>query len=251
MEAALIASSRGHHVTLYEKERELGGNLRVAASPVFKADMKKYLDWLIDQVQQAPVKVILSTKATAALIKAEKPDVLIAAVGAEPYIPDISGLKRANAVIASDIDTGKVSTGETVVVAGAGLVGCETALLLAQQGKKVTVIDMIEESEIAVDAGIAPRAELQEQLRQLGAEFKVRVTLEEVNAEGAVVVDKNSKRFTIPADTVVLALGYQARTELVKSFEKLAREVYVVGDCREPRNLMAAIHDGFNVAVEI
>lgn len=251
MEAALVAASRGHRVALYEKGKELGGNLRVAASPVFKADMKRYLNWLIDKVQQAPVEVKLLTEATASSIKAEKPEVLIVAIGAEPYLPDIPGLKRANAVVASDIDTGKVSTGKTVVVAGAGLVGCETALLLAQQGKKVTVIDMIEESEVAADAGIAPRAELQEQLHQLGAEFKVRVTLEEVNAEGAVVSDKNSNRFTIPADTVVLALGYRARAELVRSFERAAREVYVIGDCREPRNLMAAIHDGFNVAVEI
>ena len=251
MEAALVASSRGHHVTLFEKEKELGGNLQVAASPVFKADMKRYLNWLKDKVRQAPVKVILSTEASAGLVMAERPDVLIVAVGAKPYIPDIPGLKQTDAVIASDIYTGKELTGKTVIVAGFGLVGCESALLLAQQGKKVIVIDMIEESKIAVDAGIAPRSELLKQLRQLGVEFKAEVILKGINTEGAIIIDKNSSRSTIPADTVVLALGYNVRTEVAKSFERLAREVYVVGDCREPRNLMAAIHDGFNIAVEI
>jgi len=251
MEAAIVASARGHQVTLYEKEKELGGTLRVAASPSFKADMKRYLDWLIKKTQQAPVEIKLSTEATADSVKAAKPDVLIVAIGAEPLIPDIPGIKKPNVVIANDVDTGKAKTGEKVIVAGAGLTGCETALHVAQQGKKVTVIDMISESEVAQDAALLNKIGLMELLHQHGVEFKTEVKLEEITDKGAVVIDKNWNRFEIPADTVVLAMGFKIRDETVKALKGLAREVYVVGDCSSPRNLRAAIHEAFNVAAVI
>jgi len=251
MEAAIIASSRGHEVTLYEKEKELGGTLRVAASPSFKADMKRYLDWLIKKTQRSPVEIKLSTEVTADSIMSAKPDVLIVAVGAEPLIPDIPGIKKPNVVIANDVDTGKVKTGERVVVAGAGLTGCETALHIAEQGKKVTIIDMITESEILKDASFVNKIGLMGLLEQHGVKFKTEVKIEEIRDRGAVVIDKNWNRSEIPADTVVLSLGFKSRGETVKALRGLAQEVYVIGDCSSPRNLMAAIHEAFNVAVEI
>ncbi|HUT71495.1 MAG TPA: FAD-dependent oxidoreductase [Desulfatiglandales bacterium] len=251
MEAAVVASSRGHQVALYEKEKELGGALRFAAGPAFKADMKKYLDWMIMKTRQAPVQVKLSTEATAESIKAAKPDVLIVAVGAEPIIPDIPGTNKPNVAWAGDADLNKARIGETVVLAGAGLTGCETALHLAQQGKKVTVIDMISELEIAKDVASVSRPVLLQLLREHGVEFKTEVKLEEITDKGALVIDRQWNRFEIPADTVVLSTGFTARCETVKAFRGLAPEVYVVGDCSSPRNLMAAIHDAFNVAVEI
>lgn len=251
MEAALVASSRGHQVTLYEKEKELGGALRAAVTPSFKFDMKRYLDWLIKKTMQSPVEVKLSTEATASFVKAAKPDVLIVAIGAEPFIPDITGIKKSNVVSAADVNLGKVKTGKTVAVIGAGLTGCETALYLAQQGKKVTIISRRSEENFAEDAAWYNRTALMDLLHEHGVEFKTEVNVEEITDKGVVVIDKKWKRFNIPADTVVLARGFKAPSEKVKTFEGLAPEVYVIGDCSNPRNLMAAIHDGFNFAVEI
>jgi NADPH-dependent 2,4-dienoyl-CoA reductase/sulfur reductase-like enzyme len=132
MEAAIIASFRGHQVTLYKKDKELGGALRIAASPSFKTDMKRYLEWMIKKTRKSPVTIELSTEATANSIKAAKPDAVIVAVGAEPIMPEIPGIKKPHVVWAGDVDTGKAPTGKTVVVAGAGMTGCETALHLAQ-----------------------------------------------------------------------------------------------------------------------
>ena len=153
--------------------------------------------------------------------------------------------------MAADVDTGTAQTGETVVVAGAGLVGCETALHLAQQGRKVTLIDMLKESEIAGDINPTPRFWLLELLHRSGVEFRLEVKLGEITSNGVVLIDIEQVPSEIPADTVVLALGYKARCEAVDAFRASAREVYVVGDCSSPRNLMAAIHDAFNAAVEI
>ena len=251
MEAAIIASLRGHQVTLFEKEKELGGALCIAASPPFKADMKRYLDWMIKKTKHSPVKVNLSTEATADSIKAAKPDVLIVAAGAKRIIPDIPGIKKSKVVWAGDVNTGKATTGKTVVVAGAGLTGCETALHLAQQGQKVVVIDMIGEMEIAKDTTSVNKAALMELLYQHDVQFKTEVKLEEITDRGAIVTDKNGNRFEIAADTVIFSLGARPLHATVKALQGLAREVYVIGDCSSPRNLMAAIHDAFTIAAEL
>jgi 2,4-dienoyl-CoA reductase-like NADH-dependent reductase (Old Yellow Enzyme family)/thioredoxin reductase len=251
MEAALIASSRGHRVALFEKEAELGGMLRYAAAPPFKSDMKKYLDWLIKTTRNSSIELHLKTEVTADLLNNAKPEVLVIAAGAEPFTPDIPGIKNSNVVWAGDVDMGNATTGQNTVVAGAGLTGCETALNLAQQGKNVTVIDMICQSEVARDASSASRAGLMELLEQYQVKFRTEVKLEEINYEGAIVIDKGWNRFIIPADSVVLSLGMIARPERFNSFKGLAREAYTIGDCRNPGNLLAAIHDAFNIAVKI
>jgi NADPH-dependent 2,4-dienoyl-CoA reductase/sulfur reductase-like enzyme len=252
MEAALVASSKGHQVTLYERDTKLGGMLTLAAAHPFKADMKKYLDWLVQKTMKAPgIEVKLSTEATADVIKAKKPDVLILAIGAEPIIPDIPGVKKSNVVWVGDVAMGKAVAGETVVVAGAGLTGCEAALHLAQQGKKITVIDMLSQSEIAQDAPFLNKLGLIGLLHQHGVQFRMEVKLEEITDKGVVVIDKQWNRFEIPADSVVLSLGFKPRTTAVKALQELALDVYVIGDCANPSNLKHAIHDAFNVAVEI
>ncbi len=251
MEAAVIASSRGHQVTLYEKEEELGGALRAAAAPEFKADMKKYLDWMIRQTRRAPIEVKLSTEATADSIKAIKPDALILAVGAEPVIPNMPGINNSNAVWAGNVGSEKGNIGMRVVVAGAGLTGCEIALHLAQQGKTVTVIDMISESEIAKDTTFVGRIALMELLDKQGVEFRTEIILKEITDKGVKIVDKDGNHHEIPADTIVISLGVKPRRETVQLLRDLVQEVYVIGDCASPRTLMAAIHDAFTVAAEI
>jgi NADPH-dependent 2,4-dienoyl-CoA reductase/sulfur reductase-like enzyme len=251
MEAAIIASSRGHEVVLFEKDSQLGGTLRVAASPPFKKDMRKYLDWLIRTATKSSADIRLSTGATPDLVNAEKPDAVIIATGAKPYLPEIPGIDNANVETANDVDTGKAQTGDNVIVVGAGMVGCETALHLVQQGKKVTIVDMIKETQIAEDGGLAPRSTLLELLNLGNVEFKTEVKLEKITDQGIMVTDTNWTRFEISADSIVLALGNETCFETINQYQECAPEVYQIGDCSNPNNLMSAIHDGFNVAVEI
>jgi NADPH-dependent 2,4-dienoyl-CoA reductase/sulfur reductase-like enzyme len=252
MEAATVAASRGHQVTLYEKDSKLGGMLTLAAAYSFKADMKKYLDWLGQKTTKAPgVEVKLSTEATAEAIKAEKPDVLIVAIGAEPIIPGIPGVNKPNVVWVGDVARGKKVAGETVVVAGAGLTGCEAALNLVQQGKKVTLVDMLGQMEIAQDASFLNKLALMGLLQQHGVDFEMEVELVEITAGGVMVIDKQGNRVEIPADTVVLSLGFKTPAAMVEAFKDLAPDVHVIGDCAEPGNLQHAVHDAFNLAVEI
>lgn len=251
MEAAIIASSRGHRVILYEERDELGGALRIASSPGFKGDMKRFMEWMIKKTVNSGAQIRLGTRATIDSIIDDRPDVLIVAIGAEPVIPDIAGVKGPNVVWAGDVDRGMAATGKRVVVAGAGLTGCETALLMSQEGKDVTIIDMIPETEIAGDTGIVSRIKLLEMLHEGGVQFKTQVKLEEITDKGVVVVDGTGKRIEVPADTVVLSLGVRTLREKAEEFRGLARELHIIGDCVRPRNLMAAIHEGFNITAEM
>jgi 2,4-dienoyl-CoA reductase-like NADH-dependent reductase (Old Yellow Enzyme family)/thioredoxin reductase len=251
MEAALIAASRGHKVILFEKEAELGGALRAAIAPDFKHDMKRYMDWLVQKTVNSAVDIRLATQATAASVRALNPDVLVIAVGAEPYIPPLDGTGGPKVVTAEDVHGGGAAVGETVLVAGAGLTGCETALDLARKGKRVTIIDMVGEQEIARETNVGYRITLVELMQQAGVKFALEAELAEIKDSGAVVIDRQRNRTEIPADTIVLALGVVPRTAAVKEFQGLAPEVYAIGDCSAPRNLMGAVHDGFNVAAEI
>jgi len=251
MEAALVASSRGHDVTLIEKECEPGGALRMAAAPSFKADMKRYLEWLINQLNKSRVTTRFNTLATADSLKKSKADVLILAVGAQPFIPDVPGIDKKCVVMAGDVDMGKAETGDSVVIVGAGLTGCETALELALKGKKVKIIDMISADAVAVDAKAMNRFVLLDLLEKNHVEIIPEVKLEKITGRGITVIDKKWERMEIKADTVVLATGFISESELTEAVEDLAPEVYLIGDCSTPRNLQAAIHDAFNLVVEI
>ena len=136
MEAARTAAGRGHEVILFEKEPRLGGTLNKAAAPSFKSDLKAYLDWAVHMTTSHPrIRVRMATAATPEMIKAERADTLVIAIGARPNIPEISGINMDHVVWVGDLDFGRARIGENIIVAGGGMTGCETALQLALQGK--------------------------------------------------------------------------------------------------------------------
>ena len=238
---------------MLEKEAHLGGALTMAAAAPFKADMRNYLDWAIrTTLKTAGLTVKLSTPATPARIKAEKPDVLIIAVGSAPIIPTLPGIRGRNVVWAGDVELGKVPTGDTVVVVGAGLTGSETALHLAQQGKKVTLIDMLPLEEIETGASVINMLILRKMLQEINVDTQTGLTLKAVTKSGVEVTDNHSNKVRLPCQTVVLALGVEPRLNLIEKFKGLAPEVHVVGDVNNPRgNLLKAVSEGFFAAMEL
>ncbi len=253
MEAARTAAQRGHEVILYEKDSQLGGALIMASALPFKGDIKKYLDWARRATTAMPnIDVRLSTEATADAILAEDPDVLVIAVGGSPVVPPVPGIDSKNVVWAGDANTGSVEIGDTVLVVGAGLMGCETALHLVQAGKCVTIVDVLPVDQIALDVHPMNRTALFDMLRDSLVEMKTETKLEAITDTGAIVSARDGKRTELPCRSVVLAVGVTPRSDLVQRFEKLADEVHVVGDSRRERgNLRHAATDGFNAAIDI
>ena len=250
LEAARVAGLRGHEVTLVEKGERLGGHLIEASVPKFKEKTRQLLDWAINQVQKGGVKIRLKTEATPSLIKQAKPEVLIIAVGSDFIIPQVPGCDRAGAITADNVLLGKQAVGDRVVVVGAGLIGCETALYLADElAKKVTIVEMLDEMLVGVQ-GMCQTA-LKERLQEAGVEVHLSWQLDEIRDKGIICTDNKQQRHEIEADTAVLAAGLAAKKEVVEKFKGLAPEVYVIGDCVEARKIYHAFEDAWRAALVI
>ncbi|GAF91777.1 unnamed protein product, partial [marine sediment metagenome] len=207
MEAARVAALRGHQVTLWERDKVLGGNLIPASVPDFKQDYRMLIDYLSTQIKKLGVTVELGKEANAELIQRMQPDVVFIATGSRPIVPQIPGVKKDKVVTAVDLLLGKKKAGESVVVIGGGLVGCETALHLVRQGKKVTVVESLDTA--ARDMYKANRLHLLKLLEDEKVQIMTDTSVLEVKDEGIVIAGKEGKKSTLAADTVVLALGMQ------------------------------------------
>jgi 2,4-dienoyl-CoA reductase-like NADH-dependent reductase (Old Yellow Enzyme family)/thioredoxin reductase len=253
MQATLTAIKRGHDVVLYEMTDHLGGMLVTGSKLPFKEDLRNYLEWLVVQTKKSGATIKYNTEVTADLIKKEKPDALIIAVGATPLIPNVPGIDRPNVHWAGDVDIGKVKVGEKVIVVGAGFTGAETALYLAQQGKKVTIIEMMGPETIIKDAAMITRYSLLGFLAENNVQIITNTKLVAITDTGIRTIDNHFNNKDYSADTIVLATGMKARKDKVDELRRLIpeTEVSIIGDCYQPRTLVGAIHDGFNAVVEI
>jgi 2,4-dienoyl-CoA reductase-like NADH-dependent reductase (Old Yellow Enzyme family)/thioredoxin reductase len=247
MEAARVASGRGHHVTLFEK-RKLGGTLIEASVPEFKADLRGFIDYLSTQIRKAGVRVV-NTEATARTIQEGQFDAVIVATGAVPADTRVPGIDRPRVVEALSVLRGS-KTGRDIVVVGGGRIGCDVALFLAEQGKKVTITTRGE--DIAQGMNPPERRAYFERVSKQEMEIRTGVHLEEITEHGVRVADQAGARSEIKADHVVLAAGLKPDRRL---FDELAgtphMRVYAVGDCVEPRMIFEAVHEAHWVACNL
>ncbi|MDO8490918.1 MAG: FAD-dependent oxidoreductase, partial [Dehalococcoidia bacterium] len=249
MEAARVAALRGHRVTLFEERRELGGTLPVAAVPPFKEPINGLTEYLARQLKKQGVDIKLGVEASLKIVEDARPDVVIIATGAAPFTPDIPGIDRAKVVEAESVLAGKADVGNKVVVIGAESVGCETAEFLADKGKKVTVTRR--GSEIATNTNWTLRRALLIRLEQKGVVALTGVNYQKLTDRGLVLTTKEGKTQLIEADTVVIAAGARPRSGLYDALKDKVAEVYRIGDCVKPRDIMEAISEAYDVARSI
>lgn len=241
MEAARVAALRGHAVALYEKEAELGGLLRAGARFSFRSELGALIDYFRVSLRDLGVEVSTGVEVTPELVTACEADAVVVAVGAAPRMPAIPGIDDPNVITAVDLTLHDRPTGDVVVVAGGGQVGCDVALHLARLGKHVTII---ETEPLAHDANPISRMVLTSMLAEHGV-LVVAASIGRLGADGMVCTDSDGRERTLEADTVVIALGAVPRDALVRRLEGEVRELYVVGDCASPGNITRAIHEGF------
>ena len=246
MEAARVTALRGHKVTLWEKGDALGGNLIPASVPDFKQDYRRLINFLSTQIKKLDVTIELAKEATAELILEMKPDVVFIATGSTSIVPEIPGVGKKMVVIAVDLLLGKQEAGKSVVVVGGGLIGCETALYLAQKGKKLTIIEMLD--GVMLDMYSANRMHLLKLLADADVNILTETKCLEIRDNGITIADKYGKRSTLEADTVVLAVGLKSNEGLLEALKDKIPEVYAIGDCVEPRKVINAIWEGFRTA---
>jgi len=249
MQAAIVAAQRGHKVILFEKDAKLGGQLNIAALPPFKGDIFPWIDYLVNQVKKAGVQVKLNTDATAEIITKMNPDAVVIATGVIPAMPDIAGIDKSNVVTARDVLSGKAKAGQNVVIIGGGMVGCETGHYLTQQGKTVTIIEILK--RMASDMFPMARRRLMDGLRSKKVTLLTSATCEEIKKDSVQVTTAEGKKETIRADTVIIAVGYKANERLYKALEDKVPEVYCTGDSSEPRRILEAVNEGYRAGLAL
>ena len=245
MEAARVAALRGHKVTLWEKSDRLGGNLIAASIPDFKQDIRHYIKYLSTQIRKLGVEVKLETEGTSELVRKMAPEVVFVATGATPIIPEIKGIDRDIVVTAIDLFLGKKVIGESIVIVGGGVIGCELAVYLGQKGKQVTVIEML--GDIATDVSRAGRMQLMEMMNEVNVKVLTNTKLIEVT-EGGIIVESNGEKKNLEADVVALAMGLKAEVAFSEELQNGVSELHTIGDCVEPRKIINAVWEAYRTA---
>jgi len=245
MEAAVIAAGKGHLVTLCEQSDHLGGNVIPGSKPPYKFELLAAIDYLKTMLKKYDVTVKLNTKMDAKMIKDEKADVVILASGSLPIVPRISGIDLDYVISAEDALLGNKFVGENVVVIGGGSVGLETAELLVDQGKNVTVIEMLE--EILADMSPVLKGGLLNRISK--SPIKVFTCEKVMEIKDHVVI--TDKQTIDKVDTIILSVGYKANNSLITQLQESNVDFKVIGDAIKPRKIYNAIKEGFEIAYNL
>ena len=246
MEAARVSALRGHDVVLHESGKALGGQLLLAATPPYKKSLKTFAEYQRSRLSALGVKVEMGCEVTLSLVEDAGPDVVIMATGVKPFVPPIPGVGGANVVIVDDVLEDRADVGDRVAIIGAELVGCETAEFLVDRGKEVTLIRRGD--RIATKVNPRNRMHLLARLSAKGVSMMTGVQYQEINEKGVVITTREGKTDTVRVDTVVLAAGSLADRNLYREIDGKVPELYRIGDCVAPRDIRAAVTEGYFTA---
>jgi 2,4-dienoyl-CoA reductase (NADPH2) len=278
LSAALAAAERGHRVILYEKTKQLGGQLHLAAAPPGRDEflhLVRDLEAKVKAVQN--ITVTLNQAVNETIIDTEKPDHILLASGAIPLSPPIHGADLPHVVQAWDVLAGKVNTGQRVVIIGGGAVGVETALFLSEKGtlsgevlkflllnkaepadvlyemaikgtKQVTLVEMIE--AIGKDFGKSTRWGMLQDVKRFGIQSMANAKALEITSTG-VRVESEGRTQELAADTVVLAAGSKPENRLAETIDNKGISFDVIGDANQIGMAFDAIHQGYQTGIQL
>ena len=242
MEAALVLAKRGHNVTLYEKSGVLGGVFIAAAAPSFKEKDKVLISWYRREITRYPITVKLNTEVTD--IASLGADEVIIATGAKANRIPIPGFDKG--IEACDFLLGKKEVGENVVIVGGGLTGCEIAYELYLQGKKPVIVEMLDDLITTKGVCLANTSFLRDFFNANKVPVHLETAVKEIKDGSVVVSGKDSNAFEIPADSVILSVGYKPAPMAPK-----AKNVHVIGDANKVGNLRTVIWGAWDVCMKI
>ena len=248
-EAARVLAVRGHRPEVYEKGGCLGGNLIPGGAPEFKEDDLALAAWYADALERLHVPVHLNHEVTKDEVLAGDWDAVIVATGSSPKtfsLGDDDHVYTASQVLLKEKDCG-----ESTVIVGGGLVGCETALWLAQHGRKVTIVEALDKI-LAVNGPLChANKDMLERLVPFNGVEVVTGAKVKSYQDGVLTAETDEGEKKISCDSVILAVGYREEDSLYRQLEFDVPEIYLLGDARKVSNIMYAIWDAFEVANHI
>jgi 2,4-dienoyl-CoA reductase-like NADH-dependent reductase (Old Yellow Enzyme family)/thioredoxin reductase len=246
MQAALTVQRKGHHVILFD-EGKLGGRFNLAVIPLGKEEMKKPLNSMIKRVRESNVILRLGQHVTVENIINEKPDYVILATGSVSIIPEIDGMGEI--VTSDDVLLGKNVAGQKVLVLGGGMVGLETAEYLADKGKDVTVVELLD--EVAKDMEPITKKLLLTKLKSQGVKIQTGTRVVRFENRTAFMESHNGKLQSNNFDNIVVTTGVLPENSLEEELQNAGITFQSIGDAKEPRNIVEAVIEGFELGKQI
>lgn len=248
LEAARIAAMRGHEIHLYEKEKELGGQLNIASVPPAKGEIKKFKEFLLREIGRLPIQV-MHGELDGKTLKGLSPDFMVVAVGGRPLRMEGPGFENEKVISAWDVLFRRKEVGRRVVIIGGGQVGLETAHFLLEEGKEITVLEMLK--RVGQDMSLKARKMVLEILVQNGVEILTEAKALSVE-KGDVVFSRAGVVDRVKGvDSIVVAVGTAPQEIGALDLGRSGIPIRWIGDAAIPKKLFDAIHEGFNVAIEI
>lgn len=244
LEAARVAALRGHKVSVYEKDNKIGGQLAVAATPKFKDQLKKLVAWFELQLKNLDVTVHLNHEVTIDDEILKNADEIIIGSGATPITPNINGIDKSISVIDAHVNKDTIK-GDTIIMCGGGLSGCDSAIELASEhNKKIKIVEM--EDAIAKDVMFINAASIFRDFSKYGIEQHTNSKIVEILDDGVMVEDKDGNKQKIEGDTVISAFGMFPSNKLAKEIQsKYPKHTNIIGDSLKIGKVADAIRSGY------
>lgn len=285
LEAARVLKEREHEVKIFEKNGFIGGASITSSLSPGRKEFGTIAKFYENEMERLNIEVVYNWDSDINRLINEKPDIVIVATGGKPYIPPIKGIQYA--VPADRVLENREPLGKRVVIIGGGGVGCETALHAVKKGamnpeqfyfnlsagilplkdaldaaKKNNREVIILEKLMAVGRGFgrSTRWVILRELEECGVNWYTRVNIKEVVKKGEEFIirtelkqrEPETKKFYIEkrrfaADTVINACGTVPNDELYNQLKDKISNIYKIGDVKEVRNCLAAVHEGFEL----
>jgi 2,4-dienoyl-CoA reductase-like NADH-dependent reductase (Old Yellow Enzyme family)/thioredoxin reductase len=250
LKTAEIAALRGHQVKIFERKNQLGGRVRLGANPPNKDVLNEFIDYLVKRVKTLGVTIEMGKTFTADMLDSASPDAVVVATGASPQFPDWQGIEESGALSVDDVLSDVADIGDKVLVVGGGGTGAEIADYLSEAGKRVTLVEMLE--DIASDLIFHLQHYLKQRLGEKGVTIHTSAQVKELGKGYAMIEDASGIRKLDNFDSIILALGSEKSNDVVyKNLEGKISELHVIGDAHQPREIVDAVYEGEEIAIKL
>jgi len=227
----------------------VGGQVNLVARPDWKRGYTELVDYQSSQLSRSGVSLHLNNDVHAIDVVQQAPDAVIIATGAKPARIDIPGIDSKKVIQADEALLSEVG-GNVVVIVGGGRNGCEIAVHLAAQGKKITIVDILPKIGTVKQLGFFTQQHILRNFQKFKVRLMPGIEVRRITEAGIIIV-KQGKEELVPADAIVLATGVKSENELYNELRERILECYLIGDAVEPRTILEAVYDGFDVGLRL
>jgi 2,4-dienoyl-CoA reductase-like NADH-dependent reductase (Old Yellow Enzyme family)/thioredoxin reductase len=249
IQAAIIASQRGHEVELWEESNQLGGQARLASLAPFKEEVSEALRYLKHCLEKSEVKVRLGYRTEVSEIIARAPEVVVVATGSRPGRLSIPGSDSDLVTDARKIYEQGHVVGQKVVIVGGGDIGCETADWLASPEREITVVEIL--PRVLTRMKKIPRERLLSRLSEKGVTIFTETRITSIEKNRIHLTKKGGNEFMMEADKVIFAINAEPEDSLLKALKGKIEQVVAVGDAASPGHLGSALRSATEAALKI